>query len=250
MVAKLSLINNLDEDSKIVENSIYQREAMSYIYNQNITEYSVCVHMVANHLLCSDLFIAFQICSAITRIVLNFPEVLLRNVLESKIFQILNIPEGHDFEISIKAGVENHNLGVLYFLICSALPKNTAESHKNMLAGIDVALEKLGLTLKQIEMEAGIEINRIAKSIENSRFKSIRSLSKAGLDNFKKISMNASGLNFSKLSLPSVYLGDQKEVFFFKNNENILRDINLDEVFEELYEGQEWVERFSEACTA
>lgn len=250
MVARLSLIDGLDTNSKVVENSIYQQEAISYIYNQKITEYSVCVHMVANHLACKDLFVAFRICSVITRIVLNFPESLLSHVLESNISQILKIPEGNQFELSIRAGVENHNLGVLYFLICMSLPKNTAESYENMVAGIGVALGKLGLTLDQIEKEAGLEINKIAKAIESSGLKAIRALSKAGLDNFQKISLNTSILNFSELSLPSIYLGDGKEVFFYKSEENMLKDITLDEIFNELHEGQEWVERFSEACTA
>ena len=75
-------------------------------------------------------------------------------------------------------------------------------------------------------------------------------LAKAGEDNFKKINLKSSRLDLSKLSLPPVYLGDGQEVTVFNNENNILKDIGLEKIFEELYEGQEWVERFSEACTA
>lgn len=250
MITRLSLINELDEADKFVENGVYQRESLNFIYNQNITEYSVCVHIVANYLSCKDIFVAFQICSIITRLVLNFPHTLTENVLSSDIHDILEIPKDHEFEKRVRAGIRGQDLGILFFLICSALPKNTADGPKAMKAGIGLALEKINLSLDLVREEARKEVESIANDLSDSKLKAIRLLSRAGLDNFSKIPFTTSGLNVSDLSLPSVYLGDGTEVDIFKNDKSQLKDVGIEEIFDELYAGQEWVERFSEACTA
>lgn len=251
MVARLALVNELDDDTRVVENRIYEREALNYIYNQNITEYSVCVHILANHLQCKDLFVAFQVCSIITRLVLNFPKSLIRTVLDSaKIHDILEIPNGHEFEGRMHLGIRSHNLGILYYLICSALPKDTAESKSKMIPGIEKALSKLGLSLELMSNEAWKEVDEIGQALDGSKLSVIKVLSQSGVDNFKKIPFASTNLNFSKLSLPSVYLGDGVEVRIFDNEENLLNNVSIEEIFNELHEGQKWVERFSEACTA
>ena len=251
MVARLALINEFDENERLVENGIYQREAFNYIYNQNLTEYSVCVHIVANHLQCEDLFVAFQICLIITRLVLNFPKSLLDTVVGSaEIHELLGIPEGHEFESRMRTGIKNHNLGILYFLICNALPKDTADSRAKMISGIETALSKICVSLDLISKEAGKEIEEIAGELNSSKLKAIKILSESGVDNFNKIPLISTNLDLSKLSLPTVYLGGGEEVSIFKNESSLLKNVGLDEIFDELYEGQEWVERFSEACTA
>ncbi|KIN15506.1 hypothetical protein RO22_09275 [Halomonas sp. KHS3] len=250
MITRLSLISELDEADKLVENGLYQRESLSFIYNQNITEYSVCVHIVANHLLCKDIFVAFQICSIITRLVLNFSGALIENVLASEIHDILGIPKNHEFEKRVRSGIRGRDLGILYFLICSALPKNTADDPKTMIAGIRLALEKINLSLELLREEARKEIESIANDLGSSKLKAIRLLSIAGFDNFSKIPLTTSGLNVSNLSLPRVYLGDGTEVDIFRNDNSQLKDVGIEEIFDELYAGQKWVERFSEACTA
>jgi len=251
MVARFALINELDDDTRLVESQIYGKEALDYIYNQNITEYSVCVHILANQLQCKDLFVAFQICSLITRLVLNFPKTLIEKVLDTaKIHDILGIPKGHEFEERMKLGIRNHNLGILYYLICCALPKDTADRKSKLVPGIEKALGKLGLSIEALSDEATKEVDEIGQELRGSMLSVIRDLSQAGIDNFNNIPFISTNLDFSKLSLPSVYLGDGVEVSFFRNEESVLNNISIEEIFNELYEGHEWVERFSEACTS
>ncbi len=249
IVMRKALINELDESERVVENNMYQQEVFKYIYDQNITEYSVCVHIVANHLLCQNIFDAFQICSIITRLVLNFPRSLLDTVLEVNICNALKIPEDKEFESIMKNGIKNHNLGILFYLICKALPKDTAESQAKMVAGIGIALSKIGLSLDLINKESTKEIEVIAGELNKSKLKAIQILSKSGVDNFTKIPLTSMYLNPSELSLPSVYLGDGKKVSIPMNENSLFKTVDIEEIFNELYEGQEWVERFSEACT-
>jgi hypothetical protein len=85
---------------------------------------------------------------------------------------------------------------------------------------------------------------------EVPKLKAIKILSESGIDNFKNISLVSTNLDLSKLSLPSAYLGDGIEVSIFKNENSLLKNVSIEEIFADLYEGQEWVERFAEACTA
>lgn len=251
MVAKMSLINALNHKDKLVEMKIYERESLDYLYDHHLTEYSVCVHVLANTLGCKDIFIAFQICSIICRIVLNIPDTLLERVIKlSNVSEILEIPKGHEFEERIYEGIKYGNLGILYFLICRALPKNAHESKSEILVGLEFALDKIGLSFELINDETQKQIDTIYSSLKQSQINSIKLLAEAGLDNFMKIDLKNANIDFLNLSLPSVYLGDGTEATIFKNDNSCLKDIKLEEIFDELYAGEEWVTRFSEACTA
>ena len=46
----LSFLGMTDEDFRNVEGSWYSCRLMDYLYHPRITEYSVCVHLVANKL--------------------------------------------------------------------------------------------------------------------------------------------------------------------------------------------------------
>jgi len=150
----------------------------------------------------------------------------------------------------MQLGIKNHNLGVLYYLICNALPKDLLEDKSKLIPGIEKALNKLGLSLEIMSNAATEEIDKISQELDDSKLTAINALSHAGVDNFKKIPFASTNLDFSKLSLPSVYLGDGEEVTIFRNEENLLNTIGIEVIFNELYNGQKWVERFSEACTA
>jgi len=119
-----------------------------------------------------------------------------------------------------------------------------------MVPGIEKALSRLGLSLEKMSDEAAKEVDEIGQELNGSKLSVIVALSQSGVDNFHKIPFSSTSLDFSKLSLPTVYLGDGAEVRVFGNEESLLHNIGIEEIFDELYEGHEWVERFSEACTA
>lgn len=124
------LINSTREEFKTVETVRYSKELLNYLYNHKITEYSVCVHLVANHLNCKDILASFIICALLTRIVLNFPNQAFEQVLKNcKFNEILEIPIGeYEFINYIRSGIEKRDLGTLFYLLCRALPKDSSES--------------------------------------------------------------------------------------------------------------------------
>lgn len=251
MMVKAALIDSLDEQFRGVESHLFERASLSYLYNRDLTEYSVCVHILANHLKCSNALVAFSICAVITRIVLNFPLSLFKSVIENcPIDAILRIPKGSAFEQQIRIGLEGGNLGILYYLICKALPSDSALNQSKTLEGVTAAMEMIGVSMENLIFEAGRETKESLIFFKDSRIRSLRTISSAGLKNFSMINFNTAAIPFYKLHLPRVYLGDGEQVSIFKNVENDLKDIDLDTIFDDLYEGQEWVDRFSEACTA
>ncbi len=246
----MTLIEKFSSATKGFEIKMLENESLDYIYNQHLTEYSVCVHMLANSIGCKDILVAFRICSMICRIILNLPDVLFENIIKkANIDEILSIPSGHEFGKRILNGVRHGNLGIVYYLICRALPENIHEDGKQIIDGLELALNKIGLSFEIINHEALKEIEIIFNSLDESPFKAIRLLGKIGMDNFNKIGLDKAFIDFSELSLPAVFLGDGNEATIFNNESNLFKGISTDEIFNELYSGEEWVNRFSEACT-
>jgi hypothetical protein len=67
------LLANTDPEFRAVEGSLYSARLMKYLYRPDITEYSVCVHLVANMLRLTDPASAFQICARLVNVVLCIP---------------------------------------------------------------------------------------------------------------------------------------------------------------------------------
>lgn len=249
IILQTILTNSIQGDSKAIEQKIQSQKTLNYIYNHNLTEYSVCAHLVANQTNCKDLFVAFTMCAILTRLVLNLPERAFEEILNKcNIGQIISTHEEDEFTQKIRSGIKARDLGVIYFLLCRALPKDSAESAKKSIDGINTALSKLSLNVSDLRSWIEQEASALAQSIIESKIKSISTLGKSGLNNIKKIDLFSMNIPFPSLDLPPALLGDSSTWLPFNSPKNSLSDLDLDECFNELYEGQEWVERFSEGC--
>ncbi|WNZ54801.1 hypothetical protein QT397_18220 [Microbulbifer sp. MKSA007] len=100
LLTELGIVNSLDADAKVVEMHRLQEKSLSFLYNHHVTEYTVCVHILANHLQCSDIYTAFRLVSVVVRVVLNFPLSLFVQVLDAvNVEEIFGIPRGTLLEI-------------------------------------------------------------------------------------------------------------------------------------------------------
>ena len=249
LITHISLVSSLREDNRIVEQSNFSKKTIDYLYNSQITEYSVCVHILANKLQCKDVFSAFKLCAILTRLVLNFPLSALKTVADkSPIADILKIDKGHDFEKAVIDGLNNGDLGVLFYLLCQVLPDGSHETKAAAHLVVQEAIKSLGLDYKVLEDEAREEAKLLFSEISMSEIPSIALISKAGYTNFGKIGLNQEKLSFKDLNVPPAILGDSTEFSIGSPHDNSLSGIDLEKLFNELYRGQSWVERFSEAC--
>ena len=249
LITQIALIHLLSGDDRVVEQSNFSRKSLDYLYNSQITEYSVCVHIWANKLQCKDVFSAFRVCAILTRLVLNFPVSAFKRLTElCPITEILKIPKGHAFEKAVIDGLNSNDLGVLYYLLSQAIPDGSHESKAAAETGVRQAIKIIGLDYKILEDEARVEAKQLFSEISLSKISSITTISKAGYSNFEKIGLAQGELSFNNLNIPPALLGDSTQFSIGNSQDNSLKSIDLDVLFDELYRGQSWVERFSEAC--
>ncbi|MEQ1598718.1 MAG: hypothetical protein ABL880_05050 [Methylotenera sp.] len=249
IICHADLLHRTTGDFRQVEESNFTEQILSYLYNPKITEYSVCVHVLANRLNCKDILIAFHICSQITRLILNFPISAFDTLAEKcPITSLINCKKGDEYELRLIDGLRNHNLGILYYLICFALPIESYNSSQSVIAGISSAIKNLGLNFADLQNAIKIEADELHNATQSSKIASISSLSKAGYSNLKSISGGQQKLSFGSLNLPPVALSDSTQSEIFTSKTNQLQKFDLDSSFDELYDGAMWVNRFAEAC--
>jgi hypothetical protein len=244
-----SLLSQTEKEFQAIENGISGRKLMSDLYSKQLTEYSVCVHVLSNRLECKEGLLSFGICAVLTRVVLNMPKACLNTILDKcDVARVLGIPSRHEFELRMMEGVKQGDLGILFYLLCCALPRRNYTSHSTVMLGVVSALEKLGLTMDMLAVEGGLEAAALADGLSRSKIDSVRHIAEAGFSNFKKLGYKRSEIDFYALNLPPALLEDFTSAKIFSSASNSLADFDLDKSYEELVSGQEWVERFSEAC--
>lgn len=256
LFSKIEILNKLaDESEKIIENIELNKEVISFLYNKELTEYSACVHMVANHQQCKDILQAFFLVKLITNIVLNTSSEIFSTIVENNKFkEIFKLNETDEEYKRLKEGLEYNNIGVLYYLLVYGLPKDSYINPQSALLGIDKSLKKLGLCIETIKESANIEFNIKSSDIMETRIEPIKLLVRSAIENYNYIDIKTPFLPFNKLNLPKVILGDFDEdgniaeSLIFKNVNNSLAELNLTQCFEELSSGEKWVNRFSESC--
>lgn len=248
-LTEISLLNQLNKDDLKIEQKFYLDKIMSLIYNKELTEYSACVHMLANQQQCSDIIQAFYLVSIITRIVLNCTEEVFDAIIDNdKLTNTFDFPETEPFFKRLKDGLKHRNIGVLYYIIVFGLPESSYLNKKSAISGLEQSLNKLEIDIDFIKQSAMKYIEENSKKLIMSNLSAIAQIAKAGKNNFDTIDIISPSLEFDKLNLPKVILGDSTEVLIFKNPNNSLSEFDLDKCFDELAEGESWVHRFSEGC--
>lgn len=249
LAVKMLILEKIKECPEYhVENKIFENELLKFIYNKNLTEYSSCVHMLANAQQCSDIMLAFSLASFIIRIVLNCSDAIFSQIIEKNSFSSMFNSTENEY---IKQGLIHKNLGVLYYLIVMHLPPN---SYSKVQDSLLASLEKLGIPIQDVLLFGAQEFEKIYSNIRADNFPSLQKILEAAKDNFEKIDVLSPILSFEKLHLPRVILnemdseGNIVEAFIWKNHQNIFSDLSCDMIYKELSTGYEWVSRFSESC--
>jgi len=228
-----------------IELNIYESYLKKYLYNKSITEYSACAHLVASKLNIASVFEVFEICSIICRFVLNATDEIYNLIVKkNQIAGILNIPAEHPFAEKFHKGMTYHEPGFLFYLLCRALQKD-----KNLHLSVDSlykALNLMGVSKDECDRSYKKEIKDKEELVKLFPQQTLKHTGERGISNAKIIDAQSPSLSFEKLDLPPVYLGNGTMYNFFESNNSNLN--NLDFIYQELYIGQRWVERFVEAC--
>lgn len=244
-----NLLKLTDADYRLIEERDFSKKHIEFLYTRHLTEYSVCIHILANKLNCSDSLIAFSMCAELTRIALNFPLVLFEELYKvCPVEKILNIKDNHPFAQAIRDGLRSYDLGTIYYLLCQALPNNVIESKELFNNGIAVAIRTLGIDVGRLTHESNSEAQSLKNTLQTTKINYIKILSQAGYENYKTIKKNKDKLDFTKLNIPPSLLGDDTIILPFLGEKNSLAKLNVEECFFELDDGKTWVRKFSESC--
>ncbi|MEO3711487.1 hypothetical protein [Roseateles flavus] len=246
---RMGLVSALVEDYGIVERREISRRLMDYLYNPDITEYSVCVHLAANVLGTPDVGSAFAVCAVLTRVCLNLTDEAFDELAaDEELMRRVRLPSDHAFSRRMRDGLRSRDLGTAFHLMTRCLPHKPGLTLDEAEAVARQAIEALGIDLPSVHARAITFGERVEQELKGSQIEPIRWLAEAGLDNLRRINPLARRLDFAQLHLPQALLGDSTEFFGLGNPHSPLAARKVDSVFEPLLSGELWVERFAEGC--
>jgi len=246
---KMALIDRLGEDHKVIETASYSKKTIDYLYNHELTEYSVCVHLVANHIECADVIFAFYVTAALVRTALNFPRKAFDRVIESCDFEaLLGTPVEHGFIDRLLEGLKIQDPCILFFILCNALNKESLRSPGKTKEAILVALSTLGIQEHELEEWILEEAKNLSDEICSGQSNSVALLARVGRSNMKEIENISFILPWHKLQLPPLFLEDLTQWTPFASAANEFSKSDFETFFKEMVEGEKWVNGFSEGC--
>lgn len=245
----LFLVRRLTGDFGIVETKDFSVKMLDYLYNIKLTEYSVCVHLIANKIGTPDGVVAFAVCAILTRLVLNFPPQAYEMLLATPdLMDRIGLPGDHPFSEAVLNGLSHKDMGAVFFLFSRCLPRQPEMLPSDASKAVEEASSRLGINLDDIHNISEQDASKINSELASSDIPTIRLLGQIGVENKKILSRKNERIDFHSLNLPKVLLGDSTQINIFGNPNSSLASVDLDEIFEPLFAGQRWVERFSEAC--
>lgn len=247
---RIRLVQRLQRDEALVEKRIINEKTLSYIYNPNFTEYSVCFHLLANCQNEKNIATVSMAVGLLTRLVLNFPDIAFitatKNIqgYANKMQLSLDSLE----VMRLKRSLELRNHGAMFFLICTLLPQYSLRTMSIFWTGIEAALRDLGLTREKLRYAAYQEVEECVKRLSKSANGSIRKIANAGHSNFQTTYKRNFTYALEELALPPALHGDFTQYSFSNSEKNLLKSYDLDVGYDDLIGGQIRAEKFSEAC--
>jgi hypothetical protein len=179
---------------------------------------------------------------------LNTPSTIYKQIAETVNFSSIFGPHTEEWISKIIQGLNKNEPGFLYYLICNQLPQGSLESTIKTIAGIKVAFSNLNVDTDDLKVKSAVEFKHHLTSIDNSKIQFIKQISKSGEKNFNIIDWDIPFLRFHELDIPPALLGDSTSINLLSGSNNDLASLDLEALFDDMFEGQAWVERFVEAC--
>lgn len=250
--ATISLINRIqDDDERTVQSKIFQDETMEYLYNERLTEYSVCAHLVANRFNVKEANRAFWASAIISRVVLNSSQKVYKTVLKNikVFFDVVGLRSGQPEAKAIRRALENYDAGALFYVLCLKMELDALDSTMDFAMSLVATMAMFGVHFKQdYEKTALEEAELILAELQTSANSTIVEISKAGFCNLNEVIGGFGRMDLHQMSLPPVLLGDSTEHKFHDIAYNTLNNLSVDDSYYEMLDGQLQMESFGDAC--
>ncbi len=147
-------------EERLVENRLLNDKCMEWLYNPELSAYSIAAHTAANSLVYSDIIGAFFIARAISQVCLNMPECYFNQLRIPKEYREILLSRNEEF-------IKNRDRGYLY----SVIFHNLHEAYKGKSIDprdleLDEVLEISNLPpLKEIKQKAKEELQLMREEI-------------------------------------------------------------------------------------
>lgn len=245
----------------------FEKKSIDYIYDINLTEYSTCFHLVANHFGITELQEIFSVTRILLDICLNFTDSHFE-IIHSKnvVDRIFNPPEGFDdqqlrqyieFHTALKFGIQYKERPILFYVLLKLMSRDTYTNKDLILEEINNIFDSLGLSVVKIFEDANRLIVDKAEILKNSEIKYFSLIAESVKKNAATLIKEPSDVidkyssHINKyldiLDLPNIQIGDS----FFrlgKPQKSVFDDIDYEECFEEIGKLEKWVQEFDDAC--
>lgn len=244
---KLHFLEGQDSDFYTVEKTRIKRELEKSFYNKNLTEYSVCTHLVLEKLAKKDIFFALEVASNIARFCLNASSATFEDIRRSRSFNHLL---GYDLA-SLKRfnkALGNNNRGVLFFLITQIMNVILENNQKTFEEIFGHTLKKLGISDSHQEHSL-TEANNYLTKINSGKIELLKAVANSGYVNLRKTIGKFSSLDYQTMHLPPCYLNDAQQFNPFFSEKNNLCHLDCDYFFDQLNQYESSMYRFVEGCT-
>ena len=249
LVQRFALLAAVQGQEVLVEQRCQSSKSLEHLYNHRLTEYSACAHLIANRQQCIDVMQAYRLGGRLSRMALNIPVKSFAEMADLECLAALfKVAPSHDYVQRVLQGLLQCDVGMLYHVLCEAMPEDSFRSDEAAAAGIEVALARLGTSPDRIKQFALEEVAAIAAKVAQSQSEVLRRLSGAGEKNFVRLSQMGEVLRFHELHLPQVLFGDYESRTTFGCEGNLLEDLDLDTCFNELNPLEQAIHNFAEAC--
>ena len=249
------LIGQLSEDVQAVENALFSQAFTSRLYSSQLTEYSVCTHLVANWHQISDAMVAYYYTATLSRFCLNLrsTDIAKFSILDAvaTALSLDGFPQRQEIISRFNASLAVGDRAVLFSVLARTchIPAELPKRGETRVILSNVC-QLFGLTLESLETSAQEGFLALHEQLANLP-NVPPGLAASCLHNFK-----AQGdifnveIEFPSLELPPAVYGDCNPRPALIGGRELFKGFDLWEHFMEVDPKREWVRNFSAACFA
>lgn len=210
---KAAIISSIkNQVSRQIEINNFVKCSHAELYDENLVEYSVVAHKVANAFSIADPIEAYNIAAKLVRLILNLPQLVLHQLKPENLLA----KEFSAFFGAYENAIKHKDYGALFpFFVDVLYSKFQAKGINVTTDNLESLLNELfsmniNLTLIDINNLAYEELIEVCKPVQFEKEKEyVNSVLKQGVDFYKEIGLIGNHfINFTEKNMPDFVLGD------------------------------------------
>lgn len=243
----------------------FEEKSLNYIYDINLTEYSTCFHMIANHFRITELQDLFHISRILLDICFNFTdshfEALERHNLVDGLFSLNPLWDESqqrdyiDFITGLKRGIEHKERPILFYVLLHLINNKINTDSRTIILELNKILGNCHLSVSKIFEDARTLIHDQANIVKNSKIEYFSLIANSVNSNLNILKNDGDVEKYFKVISECMLKLDLPMFETFASFHGIsppkkgfFEGVNYKENFDKIMELKAWVDQFDEAC--